>query len=306
MSIQANTLIQDALVMIDVVAPGAAADPWFAQLGTRILNGMLAEWSVKGIYNPSRGIFEAASKGEDYFTIGIDDSLRTLSNTTYSVVATEDPTGTYYKSVDGVTAYKTTGTGTTYTLVVTADSAGTYYAINGGYSQKLVGDIPHAIAGIGDVQVQVGSVVYTPHEVTLDEYFAISVKQTTTTAPIVWACDYNTPMAKLYFWPRLAQGASVRLVAAKMIDYVSNNQGIIDIDQRWYTAVLYNLACKMYPILKRDTGIDQELVYMAKTSLTGMRSHFTAVRGAHSVCPFGNGSRSAFDYWTSPLNTVTR
>ena len=310
MSIYANTVIQDALALIDVVAPGEDADPWWSQLGVRLLNGMLSEWSLKGYYNPKQITAELyPTTTEDYFTVGVDDSLKTLSNTTYSITATVDPAGTYYQSSSTVAGktylkYSTTGAGTTYSLVVNADTAGTFYRVNGGYAEKVVGDIPVLFSSVLAVQLDLGTVVYNPRQVSLAEYMAISVKQSQST-PAVYAYDMQMPIAKLYFWPKALTNLKLRIVGQPSISAIANNQATLDVDQSLYTAILYNLAAKLYPFLKRDNGVDQEIIYQAKTAMSAIRSRAVAMTSKHQVVPFGGASAPAQDYWTSALNTCT-
>lgn len=305
MAIYANQVIQDALSLIDVVAPGEAADPWWSELATRLLNGLLGEWSAKGFYNPGQTSVEITlSEVLPYVTFGIDNSIRTLSNTKYSLVETEDVNGQYYKSINGtVTKYSTVGTGTKYSLVVTEDTAGTFYQINGGYSQKLVGDIPVNFSTVDAVQSDLGPVVYSPRKVSLAEYMSISVKQIQA-PPSVFAWDYQTPISKLYFYPRPMGSMKIRIVGQPTIDSISNSQSIVPIDDIYYTAILYNLATKLYPFLKRDSGIDQELVYMAKTSVSALRSRTLAMKSRHVKSPFKGEEVPASDLWSSPLNDI--
>lgn len=306
MAIYANQVIQDALALIDVVTPGETADPWWSELGTRLLNGMLGEWSAKGYYNPNQDLYEITlSEAKPYITFGIDDSLKTLSNTKYSIVETVDVNGTYYKSINGdITKYSTVGTGTTYSLVVTADTNGTFYQINGGYSEKMVGDVPVNFSTLDAVQLDLGPVVYSPRRVTLAEYQSISVKQTQS-PPSVYAWDYQTPVSKLYFFPRALPGMKLRVVGQPTIASVTNSQSIVPINDMYYTALLYNLACKLYPFLKRDNGIDQEIVYMAKTSVSALRSRTMVMKSRHVACPYKGQETLASDIWNSPLNTIS-
>lgn len=309
MAIYANTVIQDALALIDVVSPGEAADSWWSSLATRLLNGMLLEWSKKGYYNPQQALYELyPTITKDYFTVGIDDSLKTLSNTTYSIVATLDANGTYYRTlttVDGkvYTKYSTTGAGSTYSLLVTADSTGTFYQINAGYSEKQVGDIPVNFSTVLAVQIDLGTVVYNPKQVTLTEYQSISVKQTQS-APSLYAYDFQQPIGKIYFWPKALPNMKLRIVGQPSIAAITNNQSKIALDDSMYTAILYNLAAKLYPFLKRDNGIDQEIVYMAKTALSAVRSKSVVMRSKHQISPFGGAAVQAQDYFTSALSTV--
>jgi len=313
MAVYANDIIQDALATIDVVAPGEPADPWWNALAIRLLNGLLKEWSLKGIYNPTQ-TFEQMfpTVTTDYFTVGVDSSIRTLSTITYAITETADPAGTYYKSIKivgnkQVISYSTTGAGTTYSLVVNADSttAGTFYVVNGGYSQKAIGDIPVVFSSIYSVQLDLGTVVYTPTRITLEEYMGISVKQTQST-PAVYAYDYQLPMGRLYFWPKALPNLTLRIVGQASIDAITNNQSVIPLDDSMYTALLWNLAAKLYPFLKREGGIDQEIIYQAKTAMSAIRSRNLAMRSKHVRVPFAGTSAPAADYWVSPLNTVTR
>lgn len=307
MAIYANTVIQDALALVDVVSPGEAADPWFSKLAVRLLNGLLSEWALKGYYNPTQLFAEYTANGSaDFYTIGIDDSLVTINDTKYTVVGTPDIFGTYYLSVsnDGlVTKYSTTGTGTRYSLVVNQDTNGTYYAISGGYSQKITGNIPVNIANIQSIQVDLGSIVYQPRQVTLEEYLSISVKDTTA-PPTVYAWDFQQPISKLYFWPKPLTNMNIRVVGSASIASIANTQSNIEIDQMYYTALLYNLATKIYPFLKRDAGMDPQMIYLAKTSVSGLRSRTQAMRSRHVTVPYG-GNSGASDYWRSALNSVT-
>ncbi len=306
MAIYANQVIQDALALIDVVTPGEASDPWWSELGTRLLNGLLGEWSAKGFYNPNQTSVETIlTEALPYVTFGVDNSIRTLSNTKYSIVETEDLNGLYYKSINGtVTKYSTVGTGTKYSLVVTEDTAGTFYQINGGYSEKLVGNIPVNFSTVDAVQLDLGPVVYSPRKITLAEYMSISVKQTQS-PPSVFAWDYQTPVSKLYFFPRALPGMTVRVVGQPTIESISNSQSIVPIDDIYYTAILYNLATKLYPFLKRDSGIDQEMIYLAKTSVSALRSRTLVMKSRHVNCPFKGEETRANDIWNSPLNTIS-
>lgn len=311
MGIKANNIIQDALALIDVVAPGEDADKYWSELATRMLNGMLGEWSQKGYYNPTQAFSTLqATTTKDYFTLGIDDSLRTLSEDTYSIVETLDPAGTYYKylnTVDGktYTKYSNVGSGSTYSLVLTLDSAGTFYAINGGYAEKQVGDIPVNYAVLQSVNVDLGTVVYTPTRVSLAEYQSMSVKQTQS-APLFYAWDFQQPVSKLYFWPKLLPNMKLRVVGQPTIQSITNTQSTLDIDEIYYSALVFNLATKLYPFLKRDNGIDQELVYNAKASVTALRSKVRVLTSKRQTVPYGGGAYPAQDYFTSVLNTVNQ
>lgn len=305
MAIYANQVIQDALSLIDVVAPGEAADPWWSELATRLLNGLLGEWSAKGFYNPGQTSVEVTlTETLPYVTFGTDNSIRTLSNTKYTIVETEDLNGLYYKSINGtVTKYSTVGTGTKYSLVVTEDTAGTFYQINGGYSEKLVGNIPVNFSTVDAVQLDLGPVVYSPRKITLAEYMSISVKQIQA-PPSVFAWDYQTPVSKLYFYPRPMGTMKIRIVGQPTIESISNSQSTVPIDDVYYTAILYNLATKLYPFLKRDTGIDQEMIYLAKTSVSALRSRTLAMKSRHVKSPYKGMEIPASDLWSSPLNDI--
>lgn len=306
MAIYANDIIQDALSLVDVVSPGEAADPWFGQLAVRLLNGMLSEWALKGYYNPTQTYAQYTSTGAQYYTMGIDDSLVTISNARYTIVATPDIFGTYYQSIsnDGaVTKYSVTGTGTRYSLIVNESTTGDYYPIAGGYSQKIVGDIPFNFAQIDRVQVDIGQITYNPKQVTMAEYMSMSVKQISA-PPSVYAWDFQQPISKLYFWPRPLTSMTIRIVGSTTFNMVVNEHSDIPLDRMCYSALLYNLAAKIYPFLKRDNGIDQEIIYQARSTMAALRSRKMAMTGKNVVVPYGS-SGGASSYWTSTLNTVT-
>lgn len=306
MAIYANNIVQDALALVDMVSPGEAADPWFSQLAVRLLNGLLKEWSLKGIYNPTQTFTNFLSNSTGVYTIGIDDSLVKLSETKYSVVGNPDIFGTYYRSLsnnDQTIKYSVQGTGTRYSLVVNEDTAGTFYAIAGGYSQQLVGDFPINFASIQSVQVDLGQMVCSPREVTLAEYQAMSMKNVSA-PPSIFAWDYQQPISRLYFWPKPLSNMTIRVVGSASIDSIANTQSTVQIDEMYYIPLIYNLATKLYPFLKRDTGIDQEIIYQAKSSMAALRSRVVSMRGRHVNVPFGNKG-GAQDFWTSQWNTAT-
>lgn len=304
MAIYANTIIKDALSLIDNIAPGEEPEAYWTQLSVRLLNGILSEWSLKGIYNPQQVVTElypTTTKG--YFTLGTDDSIVTISSTKYAITETIDAAGKYYKSVsDGIIKYSKVGSGSTYSLVVNADDTGTFYQIAGGYSQKLVGDISQNYANL-EVQVDLGTVVYQPKRISVAEYMALSVKQNQS-VPSYYAWDYQQPISKLYFWPKCLTNMKIRVIGQPTIDEVASNTSMIPIDRMYYNAILFNLGASLYPFLKRDNGIDQEIIYKAKSAVSALRSRVHAMKAKRVNCPYVGQNAPASDYWTSPLNTV--
>lgn len=305
MAIYANTIIKDALSLVDVTAPGEDPEAYWTELSVRLLNGLLSEWALKGIYNPNNLVAEFyPTTTKDYFTLGTDDSITLSSPVKYSITATVDTNGKYYKSVNGnITKYSTVGSGSTYSLVVTEDTAGTFYQIAGGYTQLLVGDIPNNFANIVDIQVDLGTVVYNPKRISVSEYMSISIKQTQS-VPQVYAWDYQQPISKIYFWPKLLTNLKIRVIGQPTIEQVASNMSNIPIDRMYYNAILYNLAASLYPFLKSDKGIDQEIIYKAKSAVMGLKSRVLAMTSKRVNCPFGGDAVPATDYWISPLNTV--
>ena len=304
MAIYANNIIRDALSLIDVVAPGEDPEEYWTQLSVRLLNGLLSEWSLKGIYNPNNIVAELyPTSTQPYFTLGIDDSITFSSSATYSISEVLDTNGIYYKSLNSnIVKYSTVGSGSTYSLIVTEDTNGTFRQIAGGYTQVAVGDIPYNFANITDVQVDLGTVVYNPKRVSVSEYMSISIKQTQS-VPQVYAWDYQQPISKIYFWPKLLTNLKIRVIGQPSIEQVSSNLSNIPIDRMYYNAILYNLAASLYPFLKSDKGIDQEIIYKAKSAVMALRSRVIAMTSKRVKCPFGGDSAPATDYWISNLNT---
>jgi hypothetical protein len=304
MAIYANTIINDALALIDVVAPGEDPEAWWSQLATRHLNGLISEWSLKGLYNVNnlaQTLYPTTTKA--YFTLGVDDSVTTLSAQPYSIVETADVAGAYYKSIDGtIISYSIAGAGTRYNLTVTQDTAGTFYQVAGGYSQQALGDIPVNFSNISSVQLDLGSVVYNPTQVTMAEYMSMSVKRTQAT-PMYWAWDYQQPVSKLYFWPMTLPNMTLRVIGQPTIDAIASNTSKVPLDRMYYDALVYSLATSLYPYRKRATGIDTELVYKTKAAMSVLRSRVLSMVSRKVVVPYGSGA-GASDYWTSPLNTV--
>lgn len=243
MAISANNVINDALSLIDAISLGEDAEAYWAQLGVRMLNGLLGEWQTKGIYNPQIVFGETTiSSSTRYITIGTD--------------------------------------GTTN------------------------GDIPIIFGSIKDVTVDLGNVTYTLQRKSLEEYLELSIKDTKA-VPMYYAYDYSYPIGKIYMFPSPLMGLKVRVFGAKALTTIANNQSDLEFSEIYYTALVYNLACKLYPFLKRDNGIDQSIIFMAKSSLEGLRTKSNASKLRGMKSPYTSNNKGS-SYWTSSLNSVTQ
>ena len=243
--IYANTLIKDALYLIDVAAIGEDIEAEWIQIGQRILNGLLGEWSSNGIYNPIQVVSTYTASGVSSITMGTSD--------------------------DGLT----------------------------------IGNIPTNFMTIEAVQVDLGQITYTLQPIPLTEYLAQSVKKNQT-IPMYYAWDYQSQVSNLYFYPSLLGNLVVRVVGLPTIPAIANVQSNINIDAVYYDAILYTLACKLYPFLKRQGGLDPEIIYQAKAAVKGLRSRNMAMNSPRVQCAFPGSSMPGSDYWLSSLNTCTR
>ena len=241
--IYANTVIKDALYLIDVAAIGEDIEAEWFHIGQRILNGLLGEWSASGVYNPNLVSASYTASGVNSITVGTSD--------------------------DGLT----------------------------------VGNIPVNFMQMQAVQVDLGQTTYTLQQIPLTEYYAQSVKNNQT-IPMYYAWDYQPEVSTLHFYPSLLGNLTVRIVGRPTIPAVANIQSNIEIDKVYYNAILYNLACKLYPFLKRQGGIDQELIYQAKASVSGLRKRNAAANSPRVQCAYTGATMPGSDYWLSNLNTV--
>lgn len=166
----------------------------------------------------------------------------------------------------------------------------------------ILGDIPVMFGDILDVQVQQGPVVYRLHKGPISEYFAKSVKNTVS-IPNFYAYDYQTPIGKLYFYPKILSGLTVRVVGSKGIQLIKTSQEATVFDDIYYDALVYNLAASLYPYFKSEGGLDKEIIYKAKASVEGLRAKSIAMKMKNMVNPYFSGS-SDRSYWQSSLNTV--
>lgn len=301
-----NQIIDDALALIDEHAVGASAEKHWGELAVRLLNGMLSDWVTRGLYNPELVTYEFTPKTAiNKFTMGYDDSVKTISGSRYSIEATLNAGGTYYKVIDeyGLIAYKNTGTGNKYELVVTEDASGDFYKISSGFTQLKVGDCPIQFGDITAIQVDNGTVTYNPKKITVGEYYSLSVR-TTQSTPVFYAPDYNYPFTTVYIYPTLIPGYKVRIVGKPTVEAITSPQNKIKISRHYYDAILYNLACKLYPFFKRDTGIDNSIIIQAKSGLEGLRGRATQQINAKVKCPYVGMGNTGSGFWNSSLNTA--
>lgn len=168
-----------------------------------------------------------------------------------------------------------------------------------------VGDIPFNFATIKDVQIDLGTTTYNLKQITMTEYMSMSVKQTQT-IPQFYAWDFQSPISKIYFYPSLQSGLTIRVIGSPKFDNIPSSQQYMGIDDMYYSALVFNLACSLYSFLKRDIGIDKELIYKAKSAIEGLRSRTMAMNAKSLRCPYSGTTHSDNDYWTSTFNTVTK
>lgn len=156
---------------------------------------------------------------------------------------------------------------------------------------------------LSGVTAELGPVVYTLSPISLYEYERLSIKQIVA-PPSLYAFDAQSPVGTIYLYPRPLASMLVRITGTPRIGATAAQQ-TIDLDDAYYEGIVYNLACRLYPHLKRDVGIDQEIIYIAKTALTGWRQRNIKMRQKKARTGFAQGQTGS-GYWTSPLNTVTR
>lgn len=203
-----------------------------------------------------------------------------------------------YNPTQIITTIPSSGTNSYITM-------GTGVIVSGGQIvSSAVGNIPYNFSTIQDVQVDLGPVTYHLKKITMAEYQALSVKQNKT-VPQFWAWDYQNPISKIYFYPTPLSNLNIRVIGSPKFDTLPSNQQYMGIDDLYYSALVYNLATSLYPYLKRDIGIDKELIYKAKSSIEGLRAR-TAAMNAKSLSSPYQGKTHSDNFWVSPLNTVTQ
>lgn len=157
---------------------------------------------------------------------------------------------------------------------------------------------------ITGVTAEMGSVVYTLSPISLLEYEQLSVKQNIA-PPALYAWDAQFPMSQMWLYPSIMAAMVLRVTGVPRIG-ATGAQSTIDLDSSYYEAVVYNLACRLYPHLKRDTGIDNSIVIIAKTALQGLKQRNIKMKAQKARTGIGQGGYMGSGYWTSPLNTVNR
>jgi hypothetical protein len=149
-----------------------------------------------------------------------------------------------------------------------------------------------------------GSIVYSLTAISLAEWEALSVK-TVRAIPAVYAFDYQQPIAKIFLFPQMNTGMTITVTGTPKLK-LTGAQSMIDLDDTYYEAVVYNLACRLYPHLKRDAGLDKEIFYTARASLHGLRARAIRMRAQKAKTGIGSGGNTGSGYWMSNLNTVTQ
>lgn len=149
-----------------------------------------------------------------------------------------------------------------------------------------------------------GSIIYTLSPISLAEWESLSVK-TVRAIPAVYAFDYQQPISKVYLFPQLNSGMTITVTGTPKLT-LTGPQSVIDLDDTYYDAVVYNLACRLYPHLKRDAGLDKEISFTARAALTGIRMRANRMRAQKVKTGIGSGGSQGSGYWTSNLNTVTQ
>lgn len=164
-------------------------------------------------------------------------------------------------------------------------------------------DIAADFISLQKVTATLGSVVYTLTPIALAEWEALSIKQMQA-IPAVYAFDYQQPIGRLYLYPQLNGPYTITVTGMPKLA-LTGPQSTIDLDDTFYDAVVYNLACRLYPHLKRDAGLDREISFTARAALTGIRMRATRMRAQKAQTGIGSGGNLGSGYWTSNLNTVT-
>lgn len=164
-------------------------------------------------------------------------------------------------------------------------------------------DIVADLIYIETVMAIQGQIVFPLSPRSLSEYMELSVK-TLTAIPKVYAWDYQKPNGTIWLYPQALSNLAMRVVGMPKID-LTGSQSIIDLDDTYSEALVYNLAVRLYPHLKRDAGIDQTIVEIARRAETGLKDRNRRMRMRRAKVPFGV-TPSDTSYWLSPLNTVAQ
>lgn len=164
-------------------------------------------------------------------------------------------------------------------------------------------DIVADLIYIESVMTIQGQVVFRASPIALSEYMERSIK-TLTSIPKLYAWDYQKPNSNLWLYPQALSNLTVRVVGMPKIS-LTGSQSTIDLDDTYSEAMVYNLAVRLYPHLKRDAGIDQTIVEIASKSETGIKDRCRRMRMRRTHVPFGSTPADT-SYWLSPLNTVTQ
>lgn len=164
-------------------------------------------------------------------------------------------------------------------------------------------DIVADLTYIDSVMAIQGQIVFRLMPRSLAEYMELSVK-TLTSIPRIYAWDYQKPNGTIWLYPQALSNLALRVVGMPKID-LTGSQSTIALDDTYSEALVYNLAVRLYPHLKRDAGIDQTIVEIARRSETGLKDRNRRMRMRRARVPFGSTGADS-SYWLSPLNTVTQ
>lgn len=190
--------------------------------------------------------------------------------------------------------------------IVTTTIDGPFAVGNGQYitvgSANPANEIPFDIMDIVDVKVQMGQVVYNLAEITYEEYQARSLKLVPA-VPTYFAFDYQEPDGKIYFHLGAMAGLKAIIMYRPRLTQIVNNQSVINLDLYWQQALTYNLATRLYPYLPGPTGLDPQIIYIAKSSISHIRQRNSKMNMRKARPAYLNETPQSSSFWTSPLSS---
>lgn len=260
--LKAYDIINNALQITGAIAYGEQIEPALGKTALQILNGMRAEWSGTLIDNQTFDETFQAPVAMEYITLGqyLDPSL-------------------YWK-------YDLPYYDAGYTQPVELTPQLNYSWSISDQCVLVKGNFPNKPNLITEVTCKYANVNKMLPIKTIGEYRSIAFPYIVS-IPSACFIDNNYPIQKLYLYPWMAQGMSIRVIAKDYLrEYVSISDNYVDLPELFNAQVL-NLAIRLFPFIGKD--VPQYLQMQAASSLKHLknRNFIRGMEGSGTRLPVG-------------------
>lgn len=268
-----QTLIEDAMYMIEALGVGETLSSEDMSLGSRTLNRMLKAWTADGIQlwkTSTATVF--LEKGQKEYTLGSssgDQASESVVNTTLGAAEASGQTVITVTSSTGMTAadivgivldddtihWSTISSVDSSTQITIADATtGAAASGNRVYTYTTLLVKPMAIHHVlrrnsSNVDTEMGRLSY-------DDYQMQPTKSSSGT-PTQYLVVPKTDTTKLFVWPAPENSnLTLEILFTKQLEDMDANADDLDLPQEWEEAVIYNLAVRLAAFYNKEEKLN--------------------------------------------------